>query len=473
MKNSFIITLSAVLVTVSCANKVLSKCGIPKIAGKELITNGQATDPGDWPWHAAIFHSNGPSTEYVCGGTIISEEFIVTAAHCVMNAKNGFPLAPSRITVRLGIHDLLEINPAFVQQHKVEKVFKFENFTRLVDDIALIKLSTIIRFTDYVQPACMNVEPDIIGRYGTVVGWGLTESDETSPILKKVDIPVIDPVACLKTDRVLFGQTINDGLFCAGYTNGTGVCNGDSGGGLFFPRGNRWFLGGIVSFSQARSAGSNKCYMKGYGAFTKVQHYITWISEITGMNFQRNTKVRLGEHTLNQYYDCNDGGEDCAPPVQDYNVECITIHSGFNSGVFTDDIALLRLTEDVHFEGHIQPICLPHTRYLRSYQPPYYVTSGWDKSWELEKATVTSTNSSDCYKYSNTVEQIPDRRLCVNNYSNDTCIGDSGAPLGYAVDLYGTQFVQFGIRGWYCGLKVTPVTKVAYYMDWIIANMKP
>ncbi|XP_053683648.1 transmembrane protease serine 9-like, partial [Sabethes cyaneus] len=288
-KKSILVIVLLLLVTVRSKRKVLPECGIPKIGGNELITNGQDTAPGDWPWHAAIFHRKGRSTDYVCGGTVISEEFIVTAAHCVMNAANGFRLARNRVFVRLGIHDLDSVNPAFVQQHEVEKIYKFANFTRLTDDIALLELSTTIRFTDYVQPACVNLDPNITGEYGTVVGWGLTENDETSPILKTADIPVVDPIVCLKTNRVLFGHTLDEGLFCAGYTNGTGVCNGDSGGGLFFRRANSWFLGGIVSFSQVRSDRSNNCYTKGYGAFTKVHHYVSWISEITGISFKRNT----------------------------------------------------------------------------------------------------------------------------------------------------------------------------------------
>ncbi|XP_053683636.1 phenoloxidase-activating factor 3-like [Sabethes cyaneus] len=564
MKTVFIAILSAMLVTVSCKRKVLLECGIPKIWAQELITNAQDTAPGDWPWHAAIFRRKGHSTDYVCGGTVISEEFIVTAAHCVMNAANGFQLAPNRIFVRLGIHDLHVINPEFIQQHEVGKIFKFANFTRFVDDIALLKLSTIIRFTDYVQPACVNLEPNITGEYGTVVGWGLTENDETSPILKKADIPVIDPVACLKTDRVLFGRTLDDGLFCAGYTNGTGVCNGDSGGGLFFRRANSWFLGGIVSFSQIRSDGYKNCYMKGYGAFTKVHHYVPWISEIMGMSFQRNNavqvckavepnqtslsskllprhcgvyipnriiggvqakvfefpwmalllendkpymcqgtliskryiltaahcfgyslpdKVHLGEHTIDQDVDCNDRDEDCAPPVREYDIECITTHPEFSWTTFADDVALVRLSEEVRCEDHIQPICLPHTSGLRNYQPPRYIVTGWGDDTDrlyrkisniLFKVTNLLAPHAECYQYR--PNNITEKQLCVGPMGfGGPCIGEGGAPLGYGAKLYGMRFVQFGIDsiGELCGSGPKFYSNVSYYMDWIIANMKP
>ncbi|XP_053687417.1 transmembrane protease serine 9-like [Sabethes cyaneus] len=554
-----IIIISMVLAAVFCDRKSLLQCGIPMIEGNELIVNGQDTAPGDWPWHAAIYHRKGRSVDYACGGTIISEQYILTAAHCVMNVANSFQLAPNRIFVRLGIHDLDVVNPIFVQQHEVGKIYKFENFTRLIDDIALLELSTLIRFNTYVQPACMNLEPNATGEYGTVVGWGLTESDEVSPVLKKADIPVVDPVTCLKTDRVLFGQTLHEGLFCAGYTNGTAVCNGDSGGGLVFKRANTWFLGGIVAFSQIRSDGSNRCFTKGYGAFTKVHHYLSWISEITGMQFQRNNevkickavepdpaktysellprhcgvyvpnrivggvktkvfefpwmaimlvnddeflcpgtlinrryiltvahcfrnplpnKVRLGEHTIGQERDCNELNKDCAPPVRDYNIECITTHPGYSFRKRSDDIALVRLSEDVKYEDHVQPICLPHTPELRDYRPPRYIITGWgQEGLSLMKETVFLANNSECQAWlkGRGSFNMSEKQLCAGGEKGDACAGDSGGPLGYGAKLYGVRFVQFGITslGAQCGLVPSIYTNVAYYMDWIIANMKP
>ncbi|XP_055528961.1 polyserase-2-like [Wyeomyia smithii] len=560
------IVLSAVLATVSCSRNNLLECGIPKNDAVELILNGQETAPGDWPWHAAIYHRKGRSIDYACGGTILNPQFILTAAHCVISSANSYQLAPNRVFTRVGIHDLDVVNTKFAQQHEVAKIYKFENFTRLVHDIALIELSTLIQFTNYVLPACINLEKNITGEIGTVVGWGLTEDDETSPILKKADIPAIDPVTCLKSDRVLFGQSLDDGLFCAGYTNGTSVCNGDSGGGLVFKRANTWFLGGIVSFSQIRSDGSNLCHTKGYAAFVKVQHYLPWISQITGMRFQENdevkickavepdgaktypdllprhcgvyipnrisggvatkvfefpwmailmmkdrdfvcagtlisnryilsaahcirnplpNKVRLGEHTIGRDKDCNLGNRDCARPVRDYNIECITIHPEFSLRVRNNDIALIRLSEEAKFEDHVQPICLPHIPELRNYRPPRYIITGWGRtdyqgetSDVLLKATVLPFNISECEDWFNKTSQyfqLSENHLCVGGENVDTCQGDGGGPLGYGAKLYGTRFVQFGISsfGTACGLKPSVYTNVAEYMDWIKANMLP
>ncbi|XP_055529572.1 transmembrane protease serine 9-like [Wyeomyia smithii] len=542
------------------------QCGIPQIGGNELILNGQETSPGDWPWHVAIYHRKGRSTEFVCGASIINDRFVLTAAHCVINAINGFVLAPSRFVVRMGIHDLNIVNPRSVQQHEVEKIHTFENFTKFVDDIALIQLSTIIRFNDYVQPVCVNLEPNITGEYGTVVGWGLTENDETAAILRKVDLPVIDHIVCLKSDRTFFGRTLDDRLFCAGFTNGTGVCNGDSGGGMFFKRANSWFLGGIVAFSQTRSGGTGFCHTQGYGAFTKVEKYLLWISGITQMKFVRDSdvrtckavepilgsiypnylprhcgvyipdriaggqsarvfefpwmaiilhrnmeflclgtlihiryiltvascirnplpnKVRLGEHTIGQEKDCNDGQEDCAPPVRDYSIECIITHPRFTFPKRHHDVALIRLGENVILEDHIQPICLPHSTALRDFQPSRYIVTGWGRtdligklSPVLQKGAVLPGNRFECQEWLRGLRgepQLTEGQLCLGggNDSVDTCAGDSGGPLGYGAKLHGVRFVQFGIvsLGTTCGYAPTIFTNVAYYMEWILANM--
>ncbi|XP_058459518.1 transmembrane protease serine 9-like [Malaya genurostris] len=545
------------------------QCGIPQIGGNELIVHGQDTAPGDWPWHVALYHRKGRSNDYACGGTIINEQFVLTAAHCVMNSANGFQLAPNRLFVRMGIHDLDAFDPKSVQHHEVGKVYKFPNFTRLIDDIALLELSTIIRFNDYVQPACINLESNITGELGTVVGWGLTEDDETSATLKRADLPVVDPVTCLKSDRVLFGQTLDQGLFCAGYTNGTSVCNGDSGGGFFIRRANTWFVGGIVSFSQTRSGGTNYCYTKGYGAFTRIENYLGWMREITKMPLVADTEVRickaedpdpaktypkyfprqcgvyipnrivggtttrvfefpwmailqskerefhcpgtlinkryvltvahcitnqlpnkviLGEHKLGQDVDCNES-DDCAPPVRVYRIECIITHPGFALRRQQHDLALIRLDQDVTFDDHIQPICLPHTSELRRYEPSRYIITGWgrtaahgDSSDVLLKATIFPTNRAQCQQWLSTSRRsfdLDEGQICAGGRLPnlaDTCAGDSGGPLGYGAKLNGIRFIQFGISsmGVACGTEAPAIyTNVSHYIDWIVANMKP
>uniref|UniRef100_A0A0P6JRT7 Putative trypsin-like serine protease n=1 Tax=Aedes aegypti TaxID=7159 RepID=A0A0P6JRT7_AEDAE len=265
------------------------QCGIPQISKTELIVQGEDTAPGAWPWHVAIYHRKGRSDNYACGGTLISEQFVLTAAHCTINPQNRYQLANSRIFVRLGVHNLNVLNTQSLQQHEIYKIHKPNNFTGLDfrNDIAILELNTLARFNDYVQPACVSISDSLTGQQGTVIGWGVTEDDVISPILKSTGMPVIDSITCLTSNRAVFGKTLDRGIFCAGFLNGTNVCNGDSGGGIFFQVDNAWYLGGIVSYSQKRDDNSNLCQTNSFGAFTNVRAYLSWISSVTNLTFHK------------------------------------------------------------------------------------------------------------------------------------------------------------------------------------------
>ncbi|XP_065073263.1 transmembrane protease serine 9-like [Ochlerotatus camptorhynchus] len=554
------------------------QCGIPQISRSELIVQGHDTIAGAWPWHAAIYHRNRRSDSYACGGTLISEQFVLTAAHCVFDPDNRQQLVNHRIFVRLGVHNLDLLNRKSFQQHEIHKIYKPINSTGddFRNDIAILELSTLVVLDDFVQPACLSLSKDLTNQYGTVIGWGVAENDDISRILKSTQIPVVDAVTCLKSNRKVFGNTLDEGIFCAGYTNGTSVCNGDSGGGLFFNVDNAWYLGGIVSYSKPRD-GSNLCDPKSYGAFTKVYTYLPWISSVTKLKFLKdeealtaddlrpeldscepsdvdpsktytNTllprncgvyltnriikgnrtdvfefpwmalilyrtphrvcagtliskryvltstrctwayiepiKVRLGEHTIGQDRDCNglDDNSDCAPPVRDYRIECIIRHQSYTPGTISHTIALIRLDRNVQFEDHIQPICLPVTDFLKKLNPQKYIITGWGdtelerKSMQLLKTFVTSAKPYFCRSWIHPVFRKRDQRqLCVKQTDGpDACLGDSGGPLGYSAPYNGMRFIQFGIVsfGSGCGAVPSIYTKVAYYMDWISANMK-
>nr|XP_019545553.1 serine protease 7-like [Aedes albopictus] len=560
------------------------QCGIPQITETELIHMGHSTTAGDWPWHAAVYHRDGPAETCVCGGTLISEQYVLTAAHCTINPLSRYNLAIRKIFVRLGVYDLHNWNQQSLQQHNIHKIHLPINFTGLDfrNDIAILELDTLARLNNYVQPACVSVADSLTGQHGTVIGWGVTEKDVISPTLKSAGMPVIDNMDCLASNRNVFGATLDKSIFCAGYLNGTNVCNGDSGGGIFFHVANAWYLGGIVSYTQKRH-NKNLCQTKSYGAFTNVRLYLPWISSVTNLTFEnaddvstaddlrpdfefcevkepdpsttypnllpRNCgrytpnrivqgsaasvfefpwmalfrykvnpenefdnicagslinkryvltsincvksskgpfKIRLGEHTIGKDRDCNGVGEDreCAPPVREYGIECVIRHNLYHPRSRTHNIALVRLNRDVVFDDHIQPICLPATKFLESLNPERYIVTGWGATGEqyryskvLQKAVVIPAKRSGCQKWMNVIGwQLAPSQLCVGEVDGaDACQGDGGGPLGYSANYHGQSFVQFGIvsHGSGCGVWPSVYTKVAYYMPWIRANMKP
>ncbi|XP_037913354.1 serine protease SSP1-like isoform X2 [Hermetia illucens] len=254
-------------------------CGKRIILGNALITNGSPSKRGDWPWHAAIYHVDLGSWQYKCGGTLISSRIILTAGHCVTEDRNQ--IVAERIVVRLGQFQL--IGDSNIQEFRVYKVIRHEDYSpsNLKNDIAIIKLGTEVAFNEYIQPACLWDKSSIdlsaiVNKEGYVVGFGFNEEELLSNVLSQAILPVVSFSTCLESNRAYFGDVLTDKNFCAGYRNGTSVCNGDSGGGMFFKIKDIYRLRGIVSQSVARDD-KKLCDPKHYAVFTDCAQYLDWI----------------------------------------------------------------------------------------------------------------------------------------------------------------------------------------------------
>lgn len=262
-------------------------CGQRKLKIAQLIIGGQAARIGNWPWHTAIFHREGGTFQYKCGGTILDKNTILTAAHCV-RLSNGI-IASERLSVQVG-RNRLAVADDRAQEHEADRILVHKDFRTdtVQHDIALIKLATDLRFTDYVQPVCVWNKGDdrllIRNQEGTIVGFGATSSAEFSKVLNEAQLPVVDNQVCIDSNREVFGQTLTSNMFCAGRRDGVNACNGDSGGGLFFLSGDRWYVRGIVSFSPTIES-TGRCDPLEYVAFTDVARYINWIAQQLNSTF--------------------------------------------------------------------------------------------------------------------------------------------------------------------------------------------
>merc|ERR1712107_694586 len=121
------------------------ECGIEGPPSKSRIVGGEEAEPNQWPWIVALFIDNS----YFCGGSLITENFVMTAAHCVDGAFE--------FDVMAGAHDIRE----YYEDTRIE-ITSFFGFThedwdpeRLANDIALISLPYPISFNSYIRPACL------------------------------------------------------------------------------------------------------------------------------------------------------------------------------------------------------------------------------------------------------------------------------------------------------------------------------
>ncbi|KFW05138.1 Serine protease 55, partial [Eurypyga helias] len=188
---------------------------------------------GEFPWHVSI-QSNG---RHICGGTMISALWILTAAHCFGEE------VPSDLTVVVGGIDL----NLPLEEHKPHSLILHESFDSMSmeNDIALILLSSPIKFSSRKIPICLPFVDDINAwQHCWVAGWGPGRA--ASHVLQKVRMTLISREQCL--ERI---PQLVDNVVCAELERGgRGTCQVDSGGPLVCSHWNtmKWFQVGIVSW---------------------------------------------------------------------------------------------------------------------------------------------------------------------------------------------------------------------------------
>lgn len=183
------------------------------------------------------------------------------------------------------MHDLNDPYESGRISQSPKKIFIHDNRNHLTTsfdaDLALLEFhANRIHFDDFIQPICLwNSETEPVVTEGIVTGWGksedLTKDHQNLP--KTVIVPIQTNEVCFldSKDHVDLSSTRT---FCAGLRNGSGVCHGDSGGGLIFNKDGVYFLKGIVSSSLVIEG---NCDVSKSAVYTNVPKFTDWIKKVT------------------------------------------------------------------------------------------------------------------------------------------------------------------------------------------------
>merc|ERR550534_64168 len=201
-----------VAVLISCAVAVFADCGVPAIKseGHSMIVGGVPATPGSWPWQVGVRKQYlvGQGGYHMCGGTLIDNQWIVSAAHCFYRWKR---LSDYMIT--LGSHDRDNTDSTQVDS-KLGDIWVHENYdSRTLDnDIALLKLENPVAFTDHISPACINTLDFPADKMCVVTGWGDQETTVDNSALQEVYVPIIDTATCNRPSW--YNGDITDNMLC-------------------------------------------------------------------------------------------------------------------------------------------------------------------------------------------------------------------------------------------------------------------
>ncbi|XP_072506337.1 chymotrypsin-like elastase family member 1 [Notamacropus eugenii] len=234
------------------------------------VVGGTNAPKNSWPSQISLQYSSGGSWHHTCGGTLVNQKWVMTAAHCV----------DSNLSFRVvaGEHNLSQ-NDGTEQSVSVSKIVKHSNWNpqnvAAGYDIALLRLSKSVTLNSHVQLAKLPPSGQILANNAPcyITGWGLTKTNgQLAQNLQQAYLPVVDYATCSSSSY--WGSTVKNTMVCAGGDGVKSGCQGDSGGPLNCQVNGQYVVHGVTSF--VSSLGCNVARKP--TVFTRVSNYISWIN---------------------------------------------------------------------------------------------------------------------------------------------------------------------------------------------------
>ncbi|RWS22072.1 Plasma kallikrein-like protein [Leptotrombidium deliense] len=270
-------------------------CGLtpiePQLNDMLRVVGGFAAVEGSWPWQVDVQVKYIEPSGHICGGTLISSQFVLTAAHCFLSFRQ-----PDKFRLVFGSYNRFETTGheqvRYIKSYLIYPNFLDKDYAQdpllmfdIDNDIALIKLSSPVKITERVQPVCLpSKELQLnLGTKCFATGWGTTRGTGNSNVLKQIPLYVTNTTICTGSESEYSGTTgeeYEETKICANSgIHMNGLCSGDSGGPLVY-KDDKWYIVGIASHLTSGSIAGPVCAIEGSGeTFAKVSAKIDWIQE--------------------------------------------------------------------------------------------------------------------------------------------------------------------------------------------------
>ncbi|XP_055590612.1 trypsin-1-like [Uranotaenia lowii] len=246
-----------------CALLALANAGVivPKHLPRfdpRMIVGGYPIEIDEAPYQVSLQRDGN----HICGGSIISSKWILTAAHCTEYGST------KSFSVRIGSTK----HAAGGQVKKVANIVSHPEYdgVSIVNDFCLLELEETLQFDNSIQTIKLTVDEPEAGSIALVSGWGATHSpSESNAKLRAANVPIVTREDCNKA----YDGRIHESMICAGFLEqgGKDSCQGDSGGPLTIDG----QLVGVVSWGRG-------CAEAGYpGVYSNVASVLDWINETT------------------------------------------------------------------------------------------------------------------------------------------------------------------------------------------------
>ncbi|XP_031634357.1 coagulation factor IX-like isoform X2 [Contarinia nasturtii] len=195
-------------------------CGERNYDVETRIVGGKETVRNVYPWMARLSIFG----RFFCGGTLINDRYVLSAAHCVRNYVWFF------IKVTFGEHDRCDPNALPEARYVLRAISQSFNIGNYNDDIALLRLNDRVPINKVIRPICLPNRRSLhyAGTEGVVAGWGSTDENGTQTcVLNEVKVPILTNLECTQLSSYASGM-VTENMMCAGFPEGKAdSCQGD------------------------------------------------------------------------------------------------------------------------------------------------------------------------------------------------------------------------------------------------------